>query len=1571
MAFGATQGLSFTIAVDDKGSPHLTKIAQGFEHVSASAKQTSDVFKRMGWTDLRDQFAKTDAATNKLRTGVTQLNQAAGSAPGIIGTLGGAWVSLAAKVYLAERAYQALRRVTDAVIGDTVREGAALFNLSRSLGIPIEVLSKFSFAAKQANVEIGTLGMGLRLMRHSFVEAVSDPGSKAAQTLRRLGLDAKDMARLLRQDAVTQVLALADAFGKWENDAVRADAARQIFGRGVEAFNRLIEEGSATLRKNIAEGIAWTEQQGKNADDLKDAFGRLENAWTRIKHGFLVDTGAVESLAKGLEKIADLVDRITKSPEALARTFESLIGIASIAMPSLAPLGMASIAVLRQKQAQEAESKWVLKPVPAEALAAKGGRPALSPPVDDKANKAVEDFRKKLEELRAETDLYAKGLSESHIQQEMQIKAFVDSGVAAGQNAVDLEYLARMNIFFKQSAAEAAEASKFMTGTVADMQDHIRVLRGEITEADADLAKFTRGLPKLTKEEHALAVGTKQAEQALEQQIKTAKELEGAYFHLGASLEKGLLDVFDALISGTRSVADAFEGLKLSIVKSLAEAFIEGLKKKAGFEKDVGINLVQFGQNLMGIVGGIFTGQGTGGGGVTGALWQGVFGGGGAVLPGAAGAAGTTAEGAAYSAMMASRGYTASAPVLAGGVAGTGGGGLLGGFGGASGLLNLWGIFQQGSALFSRAAPPSDFGVRSALQNLGLNLGKVALTALAPFLVKIPVIGPLLGSLLGMGGGAFGIGSAGVATLPAGIMASAELGGATFGAGVGSGAGASGGLAGLAGGLSAVLSVIGAIVSIASAVKGVLDTSKAFKKATLGSPETKTLRLGGLIGTGVGAVMGVSIGGAVGLAAGGPIGAVIGAALGAAIGATIAQVTTAAIAKAVGKGLAGTVKRGGTQEALDAKVQADLQRNFTLIMLGGPLHAILTALLTRFVTPSIELIFDKLIARMATQLTGFPINRQLGARPGVRLDRGGREQLAELRGAGDLSQAHLFARVLASITGAGRDNAERIARYTNMLVNSLLGLGKTAEQVSRIIEGAFRELTGHRLLNAFNLIRGLFPISWERRADERLQPDQARQRDQERDLQNRALEKLVAQSYERALAPLDVRLIIDVFRDVSNAIRGAFGTGPVRKSMKATAAAAGELFAPGLTTSEAIVNFATKLGDAVREAITKGLTKALLQTPIADLLAPLFRVIRRDMKFILKVGLDEGLPRLLAHMKQAGQTIARIFGSPTFPKFIEALIEANRQLQRTIDAAMIRSLVASGDTRGAQDYIMGILAPYKQRVDEFRAQAQAFQDIRDQVAGVRGGKRAGIDIVRRQKAEVESLYEAALAGDQTALARIQQLLPAIVQGAQQSFAPGGAAMADTLGFVDRIAAALQGKAQTLAEQAQKVLQDQYDLLVKQLGTEGDLYHVLKRVASALGVTVPNPNVPAEESADEETDRQRRRRERRERREARDDTEPTAGRRQFGGSVDANRPYLVGEREAEWFVPRTAGVVVPISSATTPITVHLNFGDVVIHGAKDPRDAADAFIRRVTDRVRAGQEPELVRAVQSALRSARG
>lgn len=51
------------------------------------------------------------------------------------------------------------------------------------------------------------------------------------------------------------------------------------------------------------------------------------------------------------------------------------------------------------------------------------------------------------------------------------------------------------------------------------------------------------------------------------------------------------------------------------------------------------------------------------------------------------------------------------------------------------------------------------------------------------------------------------------------------------------------------------------------------------------------------------------------------------------------------------------------------------------------------------------------------------------------------------------------------------------------------------------------------------------------------------------------------------------------------------------------------------------------------------------------------------------------------------------------------------------------------------------------------------------------------------------------------------------------------------------------------------------------------------------------------------------------------------RRQFGGHVNANQPYLVGERRAEVFVPRTAGTILPHAMAGARVADRMNPGQL--------------------------------------------
>src|SRR5581483_6040251 len=82
------------------------------------------------------------------------------------------------------------------------------------------------------------------------------------------------------------------------------------------------------------------------------------------------------------------------------------------------------------------------------------------------------------------------------------------------------------------------------------------------------------------------------------------KRIEPALFDVFQAGEDGLKRFVDAAARGTLDVADLFKSLGISIVGSLTDAFVEGLKKKAGFEAAFKVNIVQFLGNLGNLIGG-------------------------------------------------------------------------------------------------------------------------------------------------------------------------------------------------------------------------------------------------------------------------------------------------------------------------------------------------------------------------------------------------------------------------------------------------------------------------------------------------------------------------------------------------------------------------------------------------------------------------------------------------------------------------------------------------------------------------------------------------------------------------------------------------------------------------------------------------------------------------------------------------------------------------------------------------------------------------------------------------------
>jgi hypothetical protein len=236
------------------------------------------------------------------------------------------------------------------------------------------------------------------------------------------------------------------------------------------------------------------------------------------------------------------------------------------------------------------------------------------------------------------------------------IVASIDPGLQLAAKFADLDEQYRK---FTESATATAEQIELVNQVitrqkqllsdqvVADAVNYQRDLRQQIEAAVDPSTQYAHEL------ENMLLAARKYKEVGLnfDDQIKQLVELKrtaGAFVDIFGAIQKGFDDVVSGLVSGTLDMKKAFESLKISIIKSFADAFAEGFKKKLGFEAAFKVNIVQFLSNIGGLISGQGGGaNGQGFGGVVSSLFQNVIASslGGGVVPYGGGGANTASTG--------------------------------------------------------------------------------------------------------------------------------------------------------------------------------------------------------------------------------------------------------------------------------------------------------------------------------------------------------------------------------------------------------------------------------------------------------------------------------------------------------------------------------------------------------------------------------------------------------------------------------------------------------------------------------------------------------------------------------------------------------------------------------------------------------------------------------------------------------------------------------------------------------------------------------------------------------------
>lgn len=148
-----------------------------------------------------------------------------------------------------------------------------LFDLSQQVGVSVETLSALEIAARKTGGSIESVTSSLGIFQRKLEEAFEDEGSKAAVSLRKLGVDATNT-----EDALVQTVA---ALARMPEGFRQTAAALELFGRGGKAVLAIAKESKGdinALRESLRGLGGVTTEQARIADEFNDQLVDLQVA---------------------------------------------------------------------------------------------------------------------------------------------------------------------------------------------------------------------------------------------------------------------------------------------------------------------------------------------------------------------------------------------------------------------------------------------------------------------------------------------------------------------------------------------------------------------------------------------------------------------------------------------------------------------------------------------------------------------------------------------------------------------------------------------------------------------------------------------------------------------------------------------------------------------------------------------------------------------------------------------------------------------------------------------------------------------------------------------------------------------------------------------------------------------------------------------------------------------------------------------------------------------------------------------------------------------------------------------
>lgn len=257
-------------------------------------------------TDLEKQMAKANGITARAyremsqnsrkatkqmeqdaQRSATRINQAFAQVSTKIGSFGKAFVGGLA----AGAAIGALEGIRQAAL-DSTKSILELADQARMAGVSFKAFQGLKIVAEQNRVGVDALTDGLKELSLRADEFIVTGKGSAAEAFQRLGYDAEELSRKLKQpdQLFLEIIGRLEKLDK----AAQIRISDELFGgTGGEKFVQLISQGEQGLRRQIkaAEdlGLVMDEQMVKKAEEVNQKFQVISNTITTYVKAAIVD----------------------------------------------------------------------------------------------------------------------------------------------------------------------------------------------------------------------------------------------------------------------------------------------------------------------------------------------------------------------------------------------------------------------------------------------------------------------------------------------------------------------------------------------------------------------------------------------------------------------------------------------------------------------------------------------------------------------------------------------------------------------------------------------------------------------------------------------------------------------------------------------------------------------------------------------------------------------------------------------------------------------------------------------------------------------------------------------------------------------------------------------------------------------------------------------------------------------------------------------------------------------------------------------------------------------------------